>query len=204
MATDERRDSAIFRHRDGFRTPGLGFGVDHPIYRRVDDIEQIRRVVMGCRLTAALDAMGERWSFLILRGAFNGLNHFEQFQATLGIARNILANRLARLVAHGILERCPCADDRRKVEYRLTEKGAALLPTLVAIRQWGERWAGEKPCNSHLVDTRDGLPVAPMTVRAADGRTLQMGDMRWDVAADDAGCTDAQPENAPHHRIAAE
>ena len=158
---------------------------------------------MGCRLTAALEAMGERWSFLILRGVFNGLNHFEQFQATLGIARNILANRLARLVAHGILERHPCADDRRKVEYRLTEKGAALLPTLVAMRQWGERWAGEGPCSSHLVDVRDGLPLAEMAVRSADGRVLRMEDMRWDVAVEDKGCGDAPAASGRLH-IAAE
>ena len=150
--------------------------------------DQIRQVVMGCSLTAALEAMGERWSFLILRGAFNGLNHFEQFQSTLGIARNILANRLARLVEHGIMERCPCADDRRKVAYRLTDKGEALLPTLVAMRQWGERWGGGKACNTRLLDARDGLPIADMQVLAADGRPLKMTDMRWDVAEDDPIC----------------
>ncbi|RZM30937.1 MAG: transcriptional regulator, partial [Sphingomonas sp.] len=57
--------------------------------------------------------MGERWSFLILRASFNGLHHFEEFQSELGIARNILANRLARLVEHGILERQPIPEDRR-------------------------------------------------------------------------------------------
>ncbi|HEY0315871.1 MAG TPA: helix-turn-helix domain-containing protein [Sphingomonas sp.] len=155
------------------------------------DERNIHAIVMGCSLTAALEAVGERWSFLILRGAFNGLNHFEQFQSSLGIARNILANRLARLVAHGILERCPCADDRRKVAYRLTDKGEALLPALVAMRQWGERWGGG-PCNSRLVDTRDGLPVAEMTVRSADGRALANGDMRWDII-DEPGAMPAPP-----------
>ncbi|MBU3078733.1 winged helix-turn-helix transcriptional regulator [Sphingomonas quercus] len=123
--------------------------------------------------------MGERWSFLILRAAFNGLCHFEQFQSTLGIARNILANRLARLVKHGILARTPCADDRRKVEYRLTEKGEALLPTLVALRQWGERWNAQGPACAVLVDARDGRPLAPIEVRAADGRRLGLADLRW-------------------------
>ena len=60
---------------------------------------------IDCGLPAALEATGERWSFLILRAAFNGLHHFEEFQSTLGIARNILANRLGRLVDHGILAR---------------------------------------------------------------------------------------------------
>ena len=123
--------------------------------------------------------MGERWSFLILRGAFHGLAHFEEFQSTLGIARNILANRLARLVDRGILSRSPCDDDRRKVEYRLTEKGEALLPTLIALRQWGERWGCGLPSNPVLVDRRDSRPVEPVIVRAADGRMLRLGDMRW-------------------------
>jgi DNA-binding HxlR family transcriptional regulator len=87
--------------------------------------DQLRHAALHCSLPAALEAMGERWSFLILRGAFKGLRHFEEFQTTLGIARNILANRLTRLVCHGILERRGCTDDRRKIEYRLTPKGEA-------------------------------------------------------------------------------
>lgn len=151
----------------------------------MQESETIRRIVTGCSLTAALEAVGERWSFLILRGAFNGLGHFEQFQQTLGIARNILANRLARLVAHGLMERLPCADDRRKVEYRLTDKGMALLPALVALRQWGERWGSNAPCNTRLVDARDGLPVAEVAIHAADGRRLEHGDLRWIVIEQD-------------------
>lgn len=144
----------------------------------VPDVDTTRDAAR-CSLPTALEAMGERWSFLILRGAFNGLGHFEQFHDTLGIARNILANRLARLVDHGILERRPCADDRRKVEYRLTDKGADLLPTLIALRQWGDRWSGQGPSNPVLVDGRDGRPVADMAVHAADGRILGLNDLRW-------------------------
>jgi DNA-binding HxlR family transcriptional regulator len=141
--------------------------------------EHLREELFHCSLPGALEAMGERWSFLLLRGAFNGLRHFEQFQSELGIARNILANRLARLVDHGILERRPCEDDRRKVEYRLTEKGADLLPMLIALRQWGDRWGPDGPSNPVLVDTRDGLPVADVKVLAADGRELTTRDLRW-------------------------
>ena len=151
----------------------------------MEESDTIRRIVTGCSLTAALEAVGERWSFLILRGSFNGLSHFEQFQATLGIARNILANRLARLVAHGLMERLPCADDRRKVEYRLTEKGMALMPALVALRQWGERWGDGPPCNTRLVDIRHGLPVAEVSVQAADGRKLSLDELRWIVIDQD-------------------
>lgn len=143
------------------------------------DLEQLRKDVLQCSLPAALEVMGERWSFLILRSTFNGLSHFEQFQAQLGIARNILASRLAKLVQHGILERCDCADDRRKVIYRLTPKGEALLPTLVALRQWGERWESCCPSNPVLVDSRDGKPVRDIRVTAADGRSLELCDLTW-------------------------
>jgi len=165
----------------------------------LEDEDTIRRVLMGCSLTAALEVVGERWSFLILRGAFNGLGHFEQFQSALGIARNILANRLSRLVENGLMQRLPCADDRRKVEYRLTDKGAALLPAVIALRQWGEKWASVGvACNTRLVDTRDGLPISDVTVRAADGRRLEMDDMRWIVIEQDdhERCDDAPADRA--------
>lgn len=133
----------------------------------------------NCVLPAALEAVGERWSFLILRGVFNGLHHFEEFQSTLGIARNILSNRLARLVDHGILEKQPDPSDRRKIAYCLTEKGRALLPVLIALRQWGERWVSGVPSNPVLVDTQSRKPVATMAVCAADGRELSLSELAW-------------------------
>ena len=141
--------------------------------------EQFRELYAECGISAALEVVGERWSFLILRGAFNGLHHFEEFQATLGIARNILSNRLGRLVEHGILRRDPDPSDRRRVAYRLTEKGRELLPVLISLRQWGERWVSGVPSNPVLVDRASRQPVATMAVRAADGRTLSLGDLEW-------------------------
>lgn len=132
-----------------------------------------------CAIPAALEAVGERWSLLILRGAFKGLQHFEEFQSTLGIARNILSNRLVRLVEHGILKREPDPADRRRVAYKLTEKGRALFPVLIALRQWGERWVSGMPGNPVLVDRITRQPVAPMEVRAADGRPLSIAELDW-------------------------
>lgn len=143
------------------------------------DREQLKQSAISCSLPAALEVVGERWSFLILRAAFNGLSHFEQFQSELGIARNILASRLTKLVNHGILQRMDCPDDRRKVSYQLTRKGSALLPVIVALRQWGERWESCAPCNPVLVDSRDGKPVRDILVMAADGRPLEPGELRW-------------------------
>lgn len=141
--------------------------------------EQLRVVFTECGISAALEVVGERWSFLILRGAFNGLRHFEEFQTNLGIARNILSNRLARLVEHGILRRDPDPADRRKVTYRLTDKGRDLLPVLLSLRQWGERWISGHPSNPVLVDRYTRRPIAPMIVRSADGRELGIRDMEW-------------------------
>jgi DNA-binding HxlR family transcriptional regulator len=143
------------------------------------DVERHRELLRQCSIAAALEAVGERWSFLILRGAFNGLHHFEEFQSTLGIARNILSNRLVRLVEHGILAREPDPADRRKIAYRLTEKGRDLLPVLISLRQWGEKWILEGPGNPVLVDRRTRRPVARMTVCAADGRPLEIGELEW-------------------------
>lgn len=137
-----------------------------------------------CSLPAALEAMGERWAFLILRAAFNGIHHFEEFQSELGIARNILASRLARFVEHGILEREALADDRRKIAYRLTDKGYALLPTMVALRQWGERWETGRPAHPVLVDARDAKPIRDVAVLSHDGRVMGRGDLMW-VRAED-------------------
>jgi DNA-binding HxlR family transcriptional regulator len=146
--------------------------------------EPLEELAAQCSLPAALEAMGERWSFLILRGAFNGLHHFEEYQATLGIARNILANRLGRLVQHGILQRTPLPDDRRKIEYRLTEKGMDLLPTMLALRQWGERWESGMPSNPVLVDAKNRQPIAKIGIHAQDGRALGKGDLVWVYAED--------------------
>lgn len=139
-------------------------------------IDVFRRASADCPLPPAVDLVGEKWAFLIIRGAIMGLRHFEEFQAGLGIARNILSDRLGKLVAGGVLDRTADALDRRKVVYRLTRKGEALLPVLVALRQWGERW-GEGGC--HLIDRRDGRALEPIRVRAADGRELKVEDIAW-------------------------
>jgi DNA-binding HxlR family transcriptional regulator len=137
------------------------------------ELREPLRELIECGLPQALEVMGERWSFMILRASFNGLKHFEEFLNELGIARNILSNRLAKLVEHGILKREPCADDRRKIEYRLTEKGLDLLPAMVALRQWGQKYGGEHIVEDPvLVDEHDRLPIGPVSILSHDGRIL--------------------------------
>ena len=140
--------------------------------------------MQNCGLPAALEVMGERWSFMILRAGFNGLHHFEEFLSTLGIARNILSNRLARLVEHGIMKRQALPEDRRKIEYRLTAKGLDLLPAMLALRQWGEKYGEGIPSNPVLCDARDGAPIALIGIHARDGRVLGPMDLEWRDAAD--------------------
>lgn len=142
------------------------------------DLREPLRELIECGLPQALEVMGERWSFMILRASFNGLKHFEEFLSELGIARNILSNRLAKLVEHGILKREPCADDRRKIEYRLTEKGFDLLPAMLALRQWGQKYGSERVVEDPvLVDERDRLPIGPVSILAHDGRILSHQDL---------------------------
>lgn len=141
-------------------------------------IDAFKQAALSCPLPAAVDVIGEKWAFLILRGAFNGLKHFEEFQAGLGIARNILSDRLGKLVAGGILERTPDPDDGRRVIYSLTAKGEDLLPVVLALRQWGEKW-GYGTMNIVLSDRRDGKPVRKMCVLSHDGRELKLGDLVW-------------------------
>jgi len=145
---------------------------------RAEGTELREPLSVECGLPQALEVMGERWSFMILRAAFNKLYHFEEFLSELGIARNILSNRLAKLVENGVLKREPCPDDRRKIEYRLTEKGLDLLPAMLALRQWGEKYS-DVPSNPVLVDSRDWLPIGGVAIKAHDGRELAYQELRW-------------------------
>ena len=142
-------------------------------------MEKLHDDLVECGLPSALEVMGDRWSFMILRAAFNGIYHFEDFLEAMGIARNILANRLARLVAEGIMQREPCAHDRRKVEYRLTEKGVDLLPAMLALRQWGEKYGLGVASSLVLADRRDNLAIAPIGIHAADGREIGWHELQW-------------------------
>src|SRR4051812_31879233 len=153
--------------------------------RLTSDIDRFREAALSCPIPAAVELIGEKWAFLILRGAFNGLQHFEEFQAGLGIARNILSDRLSKLVAGEILERQADPGDRRRVIYSLTPKGEGLLPVVLALRQWGEEWGYG---NMHIVlaDRRDGKPVQRMCVQAHDGRQLSLGELTW-IDREEAG-----------------
>jgi DNA-binding HxlR family transcriptional regulator len=95
----------------------------------------------NCSIARALELVGERWTILVLRDVFLGRRRFEELQRNLGVARNVLAARLERLVDEAILERVPYQERPLRYEYRLTEKGMDLWPVIVELLQWGDRYA---------------------------------------------------------------
>jgi DNA-binding HxlR family transcriptional regulator len=99
----------------------------------------------NCSLARALEVVGERWTLLIVRDALLGVRRFDQFQESLGIARNVLAARLNRLVDEGILRRVAYSERPARYEYVLTRKGRDLGIAVAALRQWGDRYLSEKP-----------------------------------------------------------
>ena len=95
----------------------------------------------NCSIAKTLDVVGEWWTLLILRDAFGGTRRFDDFQASLGLARSVLTARLDKLTHHGILERRPYTQHPPRHEYHLTEKGRALFPVTTALMAWGDQWA---------------------------------------------------------------
>jgi DNA-binding HxlR family transcriptional regulator len=120
---------------------------------------------MECSIARTLDVIGDRWSLLILRDALYGVRRFDVFQRDLGVARNILADRLTKLVDHGVLERHQYEERPPRFEYRLTDKGKALMPVLISMMRWGDEWAdpkGTPPVT--LTHTTCGKATRPMVV----------------------------------------
>ena len=99
----------------------------------------------NCSIARALEIVGERWTLLIIRDCFLGLRRFEELQQSLGIARNVLTDRLNRLVEEGILERVRYSERPERYEYRLTDKGRELNIALAGLRQWGDKHLSAKP-----------------------------------------------------------
>ncbi len=97
-----------------------------------------------CSVARTLDVVGDKWTLLILRDAFYGVRRFEDFTRDLGIARNVLTNRLGRLVEAGVLERRRYEDRPPRDEYRLTPKGTELLPVLLTMMHWGDTWQAKE------------------------------------------------------------
>ena len=131
-----------------------------------------------CSVARSWVVLGERWTMLVLRECFNRTRRFEAFQAHLGIARNVLTDRLATLVDEGILERRQYQDRPPRFEYRLTEKGLDLYPVLVSIMKWGDKWQSDNKPPVRLVHTLCDHDANPKLVCSHCGEELRAREVR--------------------------
>lgn len=132
----------------------------------------------NCSVARALNEVGDWWSLLIVLHAMHGTRRFVDFQQELGIARNILCDRLARLVDNEVLKKVDVGEHGSRFEYRLTEKGRDLFPIVIALRQWGDKWnpaPDQAPLD--LRDRETGRTILPVDVRDADGKPLTVRDV---------------------------
>ncbi|VVP68116.1 hypothetical protein PS918_00685 [Pseudomonas fluorescens] len=130
-----------------------------------------------CPVARTLEVIGDRWSLMIIRDAFDDIRRFSEFQKSLGVARNILASRLKTLVDIGVFEVRPASDGSAYKEYALTDKGREIFPVIVCMRQWGERFLFQPgETRSVLLDNESRQPLMPMEVRAMNGQKLGPSD----------------------------
>lgn len=133
---------------------------------------------MNCGVAQALEALGDWWTLLIVRDAFFGARRFSEFERSLGIAKNILTARLRRLVDHGVFEHAAVGTAGDRHEYHLTAKGRALLPVLIALREWSDDWVygrGHEPLILRERSTGRRLPRLRVTNR--EGKALKFEDI---------------------------
>jgi DNA-binding HxlR family transcriptional regulator len=133
-----------------------------------------------CSAARSLELLGDRWVLLLIREVVFGTRRFEDFAAHLGIARNVLSDRLAKLVEAGVLVQAPLRVDGRRLGYRLSEMGEDLVPVLVALMQWGDRWL-QTPATVpiRVIERASGKELARMRPRNAAGKELGIRDLDW-------------------------
>ncbi len=154
-------------------------------------------------ISHVLDIIGEGWSLLIIREAFFGIHRFEEFQSQLGIARNILTARLKKLCENGILERVPIKEGAKRHEYNLTVKGKELMPVLIALTQWGDKWIyGENSEPVIFLDRKYEEPISRIEVKSARGDYLRPRDVM--VAPGPGSTPDSKKRIQEMHRRADE
>jgi DNA-binding HxlR family transcriptional regulator len=142
-------------------------------------VERKRFRDMNCGVAQALEELGDWWTLLVVRDAFFGARRFSDFEKSLGIAKNILADRLQRLVAHRIFLKVDVGEAGERFEYRLSEKGEALLPLLTALRDWSDEWVFGRGHEPVIVkDRRTNRRIPRLRVTDAEGRPLTRRDLR--------------------------
>lgn len=131
-----------------------------------------------CPVARALDAIGDWWSLLIVRDAFDGLRRFGDFQKNLGIAKGMLATRLRKLVEVGVLEQVAASDGSAYQEYALTRRGQSLFPVVVSLRQWGEANLYQRGEPHSVLLDQAGQPVGQLVLPSRAGRPLTWSETK--------------------------
>jgi DNA-binding HxlR family transcriptional regulator len=144
----------------------------------VEGVERKSFAGMHCSVAQCLEVVGEWWSMLIIRDAFLGVARFDQFQARLGISRNVLNQRLTHLVDAGVLDKVPYREHPVRYDYRLTEKGRDLWPVLTTMRQWGDTHAAPEGPPLELVHKGCGTVSEAVLVCSGCGEPLTARDVR--------------------------
>jgi DNA-binding HxlR family transcriptional regulator len=137
---------------------------------------------MNCSIAQCLEVVGEWWSLLIVRDAFLGIRRFDDFQARLGISRNVLNQRLNHLVEHGIFRRVQYQEHPPRHEYRLTDKGRDLWGVITAMRQWGDAWAAPDGPPVEVVHLGCGQISRAVPTCSHCGETLDARSVRTAVS----------------------
>jgi DNA-binding HxlR family transcriptional regulator len=128
-----------------------------------------------CSIASTLEVVGDRWTLLIVRDVALGLHRFDDLLDNLGVASNVLTDRLSRLVADGILERVRYSERPQRFEYRLTRKGRELGVALLALMQWGDRHLADKP--PRIARRRSDRSPVSVRIVAKDGSIVPPSDL---------------------------
>lgn len=150
----------------------------------------------NCSIARALEVVGDRWTMLVIRSAFDGIRRFDDFQDDLGIARNVLTDRLNRLCDEGILRRRLYQERPARFEYRLTRKGVELWPAMMLLLLWGDRHYAEDGPPLVVCHRGCGGRLTPTLTCSDCGAPLGPGDV---VAAPGPGAVRPAPDSAPAH-----
>ncbi|MFA6313650.1 MAG: helix-turn-helix domain-containing protein [Sterolibacterium sp.] len=153
-----------------------------------------------CSVARALQLIGDRWTLLIIRDAFFGVTRFQDFHQSIGLAKNVLSDRLSKLVDGGVLTTVPVGEGSWH-EYRLTAMGRDLLPSLLALMQWGDRWVNERgKIPVKIIDRRTGTGIPRIQVHDADGKAIGVKELGFKPGPG-AKHPDAQRQNTVYQRV---
>ena len=155
---------------------------------------------MRCSVAQCLQLVGEWWTLLLIRDAFRGVHRFDDFQARLGIARNVLTRRLTKLVEAGVLEKRPYQEHPVRYDYLLTDKGRDLWPVVTSMRQWGDRHAAPDGPPLRIVHRGCGQTLELVPTCTGCGDEVSAADARFEPGPGAERKVKATPRRTSRHR----